>query len=98
RSGGSSSSPAKLVADELRVGFTWADVTPPAQPPLSIIRSGANVSLAWPTNSGGFNLQSSTNLSLGGWTAVPANAGISGTNYSVTLPITNSVRFFRLSR
>src|SRR5437763_37821 len=28
RSGGSSSSPAKLVADELRVGRAWADVTP----------------------------------------------------------------------
>jgi hypothetical protein len=98
RSGGSTSSPTKLVVDELRVGFTWADVTTPAQPPLGITLSGTSVALSWPTNSGLFNLQGSITLGSGGWTTVPANPAVSGTNYSVSIPITNSVRFFRLSR
>src|SRR5437867_10694072 len=34
RPGGATSSPAKLVADELCVGYTWSDVTSPGRPQL----------------------------------------------------------------
>src|SRR5207249_3749776 len=50
RSGGSTVSPSKIVADELRVGRTWADVTPQPPPKLSILQSGGNISLLWSTN------------------------------------------------
>jgi uncharacterized repeat protein (TIGR03803 family) len=60
-------------------------------PPLFIAQAGTNVLLSWPTNSGGFSLQSATNL------APPVTwSGLSG-QYAVTNPITGRQRFFRLT-
>lgn len=98
RSGGSSSSPAKLTADELRLGFTWASVTPPAPPPLRISKLGGNLLLAWPTNSAVFTLQTSTGLDSISWEDSTISPGISGTNYEVLIYPTNTASFFRLSR
>ena len=53
--------PAGIIADEIRVGPSWASVTPPAESPevpsLSISRSGNNSALSWSTNSPGFVLE-----------------------------------------
>ncbi len=97
RAGGSSSSPAKLVADELRVGFTWADVTPPAPPELNIAPSGNAFVLSWPTNSPVFVLQGAPSLSLPAtWQTETMTPAISGTNYILVIQATNAARFFRL--
>ena len=99
RSGGSSTSPAKLVADELRVGFTWADVTPPALPELTALQTGRAILLQWPTNFTAFTLQTTLGLtSPATWTAVLTAPTLSGTNYTVQLGTTNAARFFRLQR
>jgi hypothetical protein len=83
----------------VRVGFAWADVTTPAPVPLSIQHTGASVVLLWPTNSASFTLQSSFSLTLPvTWSTVPGSPALSGTNYTLTLPATNSTRFFRLVR
>ena len=96
RAGGASSTPAKLVADELRVGFTWASVTPSARPTLAIGRSGSTVSLLWPTNAGVFVLEGATTLP-GTWTVVTNSPVVNGTNYSVVVDAAPSAsRFFRL--
>jgi hypothetical protein len=62
----SASEPAEIVADEIRVGNSWASVTAPAEnaglPALSISRSGNTSVLSWPTSSPGFVLQSNPTL------------------------------------
>jgi uncharacterized repeat protein (TIGR03803 family) len=59
-------------------------------PPLAIQRLGTNVILTWPTNFTGFSLQTTTNLSP------PVNWSAVGGQYSVTNPVTDKQRFFRL--
>lgn len=99
RSGGSTSSPSKLVADEPRVGFTWAGVTTPARPQLSISSGGGSVAIIWPTNAVGFSLQGADGVSpIISWAIVSAPRTVSGTNYLVTVGATNTARFFRLAR
>src|SRR5207248_3092635 len=54
--------PAVVFADEIRVGTSWASVTPPAEsqvvPSLSILRSVGSDVLSWTTNAPGFVLES----------------------------------------
>jgi uncharacterized repeat protein (TIGR03803 family) len=60
-------------------------------PQLTIIRSGTNVVLTWPTNATGFTLQSTTNLVSAIW------SNISG-QFAVTNPITGAQKFYRLTQ
>ena len=39
----------KRVVDEIRLGYSWADVTPPRPPVLSVTASGTDAVLAWST-------------------------------------------------
>jgi len=68
-------------------------------PQLTILHSGANLILTWPTNATGFTLQSTTNLAPPAvWTTnFPAPVVITGQN-TVTNPITGSQKFYRLSQ
>jgi uncharacterized repeat protein (TIGR03803 family) len=68
-------------------------------PELSIVRSGTNVILTWPTSAAGFNLQSTTNLALPGlWApAGPAPAVINGLN-TVTNAISGRAEYYRLAQ
>jgi len=93
----SSAGYAKRVSDELRVGFSWAEVTPPVGPSLSIAHSGNSVVVSWPIyNSSGYTLQSNSRVEdSGGWETVgtpivPQN----GTN-TVTVSATGT-KFYRL--
>lgn len=71
----------------------------PEPPKLSIVPSGANVILMWPTNASGFTLQSTTNLGLSAvWTTnCPPPVVVNGQN-TVTNPISGTQQFFRLSQ
>jgi hypothetical protein len=64
---------------------------------VSMILSGGNVIVTWPTNATGFTLQSTTNLtSPAGWiTNSPAPVVVNGQN-TVTNPISGAQKFFRL--
>jgi hypothetical protein len=70
---------------------------PLSSPRLTIMSSGANVVLTWPTNFAGFTLQSTTNLiSPAVWnTNSPAPVVVNGQN-TVTNPASGSQKFFRL--
>ncbi len=98
RSGGTSSSPAKLVADELRVGLTWAAVTSPAPPKLVVRSSDSGFDLRWPTNPPVFVLQTTPSLHPAAWTAETAAPAVSGTNYLFEIQPTNTAGFYRLVR
>jgi len=68
------------------------------QPQLAIIPSGQSVILTWPTNYGGFTLQSATNLVSPVWTTnSPAPVVVNGQN-TVTNPISGTQQFYRLSQ
>ena len=98
RSGGSSSSPAKLVADEVRVGVTWAQVTPPAPPVLALQKPGTGLTLVWSTNSPVFAVQSASSLAPSAiWANESSSPTINGTNYTFVVQPTNVARFYRLA-
>ncbi len=65
-------------------------------PPVTVIRSGTDVVLTWPTNNPLFTLQSTTALSPAVWNAVsPGPIVVSGQN-TVTNPISGTQMFYRL--
>jgi uncharacterized repeat protein (TIGR03803 family) len=70
-----------------------------ATPRLTVIPSGDNVVLSWPTSATGFTLQSTTNLGSSPiWTTnLPAPVIFNGQN-AVTIPISGGQQFFRLSQ
>ncbi|HSU52581.1 MAG TPA: hypothetical protein VLT36_00820, partial [Candidatus Dormibacteraeota bacterium] len=87
----------RKIADEVRIGYTWAEVTPLAPPTLNVAQSGPNAVLTWPSfYSTDFVLQSRSNLISGTWGSVTNVPAISGSNWTVTVPLSGSARFFRL--
>jgi uncharacterized repeat protein (TIGR03803 family) len=66
--------------------------------PLAIASSGNNFILAWTTNATGLVLQSTTTLNSSAWsTNYPAPVVTNG-QYTVTIPVSGTQRFFRLSQ
>ena len=71
-------------------------------PQLTIVRTGANVILSWPTNvvgfdSTGYTLQFTTNLALpNSWFPVAQSPATNVGQVSVTLPGNVGSKFFRL--
>ena len=67
------------------------------QPTLSIAISANNVTLSWPTNSTGYNLQQRADFNTATWTNYVGTVNTSGTNKTVTLTTPAGRMFFRLS-
>jgi hypothetical protein len=67
-------------------------------PSLALQTGGSNVVLVWPTNTLGFTLQSATNLDGLHWASVTNPPVIVGTNYTVTLNVSNQAQFFTLKK
>lgn len=90
--------PANGIFDELRIGASWASVTPPVQLPLlNYAVSGANLILSWSTNSAGFTLQTTPLLAdPGSWTDVSSPVSVVDGQFTVTNPISSASEFFRL--
>ena len=96
-----SGGPAISYADEIRVGQTWADVTPIpiATPTLGIVKNGnGTVTMSWPTAATGYDLQKSASLDSPNWAAVTNSIVVSGTNSTVTVNTDNGNQFFRLKK
>jgi hypothetical protein len=90
--------PQTAIADELRIGPTWASVTPPGviRPLLAIDRVGSKAVLSWSTNAVGFILEASGNLTgPSGWTNVGPHV-ISGNLCIVTNDLFATPVFYRL--
>jgi len=68
-------------------------------PQLTIIRSETNVILTWPTNGARFTLQSTTDLaSPASWPPVSPDPAIVNGQNTVTNPISDAQRYYRLSQ
>jgi uncharacterized repeat protein (TIGR03803 family) len=79
--------------------FSLALVEPINGPQLTIVRSGPNVILTWPTNAAGFNLQSTLTLGLAaGWTNVVPEPVVANGQNTVTNPVSGTQNFYRLSQ
>ena len=67
-------------------------------PTLSALRSGANVTVSWPSaDTAGFELEQAGTLAPPvTWVTNTASVSDDGTSKSVTFPATNSSQFFRL--
>ena len=77
----------------LQGGF-WPGMVVPSTgetPTLFINRSGHSVVISWSPATAGFQLEATTDVGGGVWTAAP-------TGNPVTLPITGSAAFYRLKR
>jgi hypothetical protein len=72
----------------------------PTLPTLSVLRSGPEVIVSWPSvDTAGFALEQAAMLaSPATWVTNAASVSDDGTNKSATLPATNSAQFFRLRR
>ncbi len=93
--------PAAMLADELRIGPSWASVTPnvpPAVPPTLLVqRNGSDVVLRWETNAPGFVLQKSQTVSGDGlWEDSSAPTGVAQGFFNSTNPLNGAMEFFRL--
>ena len=74
----------------------WLAAVPPGVH-LNINKSGTNVLVSWPTNSGVFQLQSySATATNAHWTGVTNAVSVNSTNYRVTLPVFRGAQFYRL--
>jgi hypothetical protein len=90
--------PNRTQVDDLRIGTTWADVTPAAPPSLRIERVSPNVLISWPTNNAtGFLLQSNAVLGTASWGTVP-NPSPVGDRFYITNGATSGNSFFRLRK
>jgi alpha-tubulin suppressor-like RCC1 family protein len=78
---------------------TPVELVPPPQPVInSISVVGANAVVAWPTNTVGFNLQSTTNLASPViWTTVSTPPSIVNNQFMVTNAMIGRAQFYRLS-
>ena len=93
--------PAGIIADEVRVGFSWASVTPPAEVPsapvLNLSQSGPTSVLSWTTNAPGFVLESAAAVAPpNSWSQVTAPIYISGGQFVVTNTAGGGTIFYRL--
>jgi len=77
------------MVDEFRFGTTYASVAPATGPKLTIQLVGSNVQISWPTNAPGYTLQQRDSLTSDLWISAPAGN-------PVTIPASQSARFFRL--
>jgi uncharacterized repeat protein (TIGR03803 family) len=84
-------------------GTIFSISLPMSPPELTVIASGDNLILAWPTNYAGFDyrgyvLQSTTDIASPVWTTnLPAPVVFDG-QYMVTNPVSGTRQFFRLSQ
>jgi hypothetical protein len=68
----------------------------PAVPALSILQSGAGLSIYWPTSLTALSLQFATNLPASSWLPITNVPVVTGTQYNVALPNAGQQRYFRL--
>ena len=87
-----------LYVDFALIKFTVVDASPP-RPTLDLVQVDAvTLQLSWPTNAGGYMLESATNLPAQAWSPVTNSITTIGDTFFVELGITDSRQFFRLRK
>jgi hypothetical protein len=87
------------IPDFYYVGGVIAELTDTFQPLLSVRRlANGNIQIAWPAAAPGFTLESRPQLTGGLWQPVATSATIIDSEYTVTLPVNETMRYFRLTK
>jgi hypothetical protein len=73
-------------------------VLPGTAPRLSLVHSGSNAVLSWPTNFGCYTLQYGTALASNAWVSYPGPLSTNGGNIFATNTVSGGIQFFRLAR
>lgn len=98
---GGGGNPGKHVADELRAGLEWADVTPKlaatTPPTLAIVHNGANVVVTWPSTYTDYVLEGTVSFSSP-VTWSPISHTVDGTNNTATVNAVTGNQFLRLRK
>lgn len=103
RESGSPTTPTtsgSIVLDNIIVSTAFSDVTtfPVAAPAITATRSGNSLQLTWPTaNNSGYVLQTAGTANATTWNPV-GGVTTSGSNYTVTIPISGTQAYFRLKQ
>jgi hypothetical protein len=85
-------------------GTFWSDMysvtadLAPASPALQVSYSGGSVQLAWPTNVTGYVLESTPTLTSPNWQNPPEPVGQTNGQNVVSVPASETSRFFRLKK
>ena len=86
----STNQPGAMTVDELRIGSSWASVTPSAipEPILEAFTTANQVMLSWSTNAVGFLLETSATLNnVGTWATVATPYLIANGKFTVAQPL-----------
>jgi len=93
-----------LTVDDLRIGPTWACVTPPTNAPapssvkLDIALADPDVIISWPTNAACFALQSASTIDATNWTTVYGTFVVEGDKFMITNAISGDAMYYRLKQ
>jgi hypothetical protein len=89
---------ASANAEDLTTGYVPGAVTIQAPPALLISREQQSVTLSWPAAASGFLLQETgPELSVSSkWTNSAVTLGTNGTSLTVTVPLSEGAKFYRL--
>jgi hypothetical protein len=89
----------RMVAAEAAASFSLGPGAVLSDVKLGIRPGQGSFLLSWPTNAASFNLQSSSRIGASAaWNPVVGSPTVVGAQFNLTLPVTNSARFFRLIR
>jgi hypothetical protein len=88
-------SPEEILASDI----LGPDQTLSTVASLKVTAGGGNLLLSWPVAAAGFAAQASADLSSSSnWTTLTNAPTLSGTDWQVTLPVSDNARFLRLAR
>ncbi len=79
-------------------GAISVKVGPVADVPLTLTRSGGQVTIAWPDIATGYGLESTRSRPAPTWQAVNETPQAGGGQFSVTMPATQTEQYFRLRK
>ena len=68
------------------------------RPTITITRTATSMTISWPASATGYNLETSTSLAPGSTWSPVAGATPNGGNMQVTVPTSDTMRFFRLRK
>jgi hypothetical protein len=88
-----------MTADRVAASFAAGpDGTAVVRPTITVSRTATSMTLSWPASATGYILESSTSLAPGATWSEVAGATPNGGNMQVTVPTSDTMRFFRLKR
>jgi hypothetical protein len=88
----------RLTPPEIATDYQFGPAALALPASLAQSKNGTSVTLSWPAWASGFSVESTTNLSGGNWLSYPSPPALAADSWRLSIPQTNTARFFRLQR